>query len=62
VNNFDARSYASFWKNRNKKEKDRIRHRFSEAREEAEKIASRLIQEAQAQKVVLFGSVERKTM
>jgi predicted nucleotidyltransferase len=62
MSDFDAESYASSWRKRNQEEKKRIHKREVEAHEEARRIARRLIEDAGADKVALFGSLAEGTI
>lgn len=62
MSEFDAQSYASFWKKQNEAEKKRIKDRTRKALEEAHHIATRLVLEAAVKKVVLFGSLAENTV
>ena len=62
MSEFDAQSYASFWRYQNEAEKKRIEERTRKALEEAHHIAARLVDEAAVEKVVLFGSLAENSV
>jgi predicted nucleotidyltransferase len=62
MSSFDAESYASYWRKRNKKEEERIAVRMQAALDEAKRIAGRFKREADVEKVVLFGSLAENSM
>ena len=62
MNDFDAESYASFWRERNQAEKNRIHKRMGEAHKEARRIALKLINDAGVDKVALFGSLAEESI
>ena len=59
---FDAESYASAWKSRNKKEQQRIERLTGEAVQEAQRLAGIFTEKAGVEEVILFGSLAEGTV